>query len=107
MKSSRAGITNPTDIGTKVGGIDFNGYGTPGYKAQAFNTTAEKRMREELKNTGGDWFNAASLDSDGQQSVSRRSGSKSPARKAASAMIAKIPLVLSRHIAKAWYPDSC
>ena len=31
-------------------------------------------------------------------------GSKSSARKAASAQIAKIPLALSRHIAQAWYP---
>lgn len=31
-------------------------------------------------------------------------GSKSNARKRSSAMIAKIPLVLSRHIAAAWYP---
>ena len=28
-----------------------------------------------------------------------------PARKAASAMIAKIPLVLSRHIARVYHPD--
>lgn len=32
-------------------------------------------------------------------------GSKSPARKAASAMIAKIPLVLARHIAASWKPS--
>ena len=31
--------------------------------------------------------------------------SKSPARKAASAMIAKIPLTLSRHIARCWKPQ--
>lgn len=31
--------------------------------------------------------------------------SKSSGRKAASAHIAKIPLTLSRHIARAWYPD--
>jgi hypothetical protein len=54
--------------GRKVGGIDFNGYGTPGYKAQAFNTTAQKRI-------GG-------------------------TRKFASAMIAKIPAPLARHIAR-------
>lgn len=40
------------------------------------------------------------------QDGAARHGSKSPARKAASAMIAKIPLVLSRHIAKAWYPHA-
>ena len=44
---------------------------------------------------GGDWF------SDG---ISLTTGSKSPARKAASAMIAKIPLPLSRHIAASWRP---
>lgn len=49
---------------------------------------------------GGDWFNAASLDGDGQQSISRRSGSKSPARKAAAARIAKIPFPLAQWIAR-------
>lgn len=47
---------------------------------------------------GGDWFNQS------QPSISRLTGSKSPARKFASAMIAKIPLLLSRHIAKTLYP---
>ena len=47
---------------------------------------------------GGDWFNSS------QPSISRLTGSKSLARKAASAMIAKIPLVLARHIAHSWYP---
>ena len=45
---------------------------------------------------GGDWFNAS------QPSISRRSSSKSKARKMASAKIAKIPLVLARHVARAW-----
>jgi hypothetical protein len=34
----------------------------------------------------------------------RNHGSKSPQRKAASAMIAKIPLPLARHIAAVYYP---
>jgi hypothetical protein len=34
-----------------------------------------------------------------------RHGSQSTARKAAAAHIAKIPLTLARHIARAWYPD--
>jgi len=42
---------------------------------------------------GGDWFNAS------QPSISRLTSSRSPARKAATAMIAKIPLPLARHIA--------
>src|ERR1700677_1941809 len=49
-------------------------------------------MKEGIKQ-GGDWFNAS------QPSISRMQSSKSPARKHASAMIAKIPLPLSRHIA--------
>ncbi len=47
---------------------------------------------------GGDWFNAA------QPSISRRCSSKSKARKKASALIAKIPLPLSRHIATTFHP---
>jgi site-specific DNA-cytosine methylase len=49
---------------------------------------------------GGDWFNASST------SMSRLYGSKSPQRKMASAMIAKIPLPLSRHIASTFHPRS-
>lgn len=49
---------------------------------------------------GGDWFNAS------QPSISRQCSSRSKARKRASAMIAKIPLVLSRHIAASWYPQA-
>jgi C-5 cytosine-specific DNA methylase len=47
---------------------------------------------------GGDWFNAD------QPSISRMTSSKSPARKAASAMIAKIPFALARHIAATYAP---
>lgn len=47
---------------------------------------------------GGDWFNSE------QPSISRLTGSKSKARKAASAEIAKIPFTLARHIAWAWKP---
>lgn len=40
----------------------------------------------------------------GVKSEMRNHSSKSPARKAASAMIAKIPLTLSRHIAAIYRP---
>jgi len=108
----------------KVGGIDFDGYGTPHYKPVAFNGTAEARLRESIKNSGGSWFN---IGSPGQKITNRNpvhalSGikgsqgyerdhpqafgwkkpgttSKGPARKFASAMIAKIPLPLSQYIA--------
>jgi len=48
---------------------------------------------------GGDWFSAGA-----DCSEQRRHGSKSTARKAASAAIAKIPFALARHIARAWKP---
>lgn len=40
----------------------------------------------------------------GESELSRRTGSKSKARKAASAKIAKIPEPLARHIARVYYP---
>ena len=46
---------------------------------------------------GGTWWHD-------EGSISRTTGSKSPARKAASAMIAKIPFALSRHIAEVYRP---
>src|SRR5262245_51068130 len=97
--------------------------------------------RDDIKNTGGSWFNVAhnttsgkgqnpdgrmrndprddpAIISEGRKGyasgagnlgksvVSRTTSSRSPARKAASAMIAKIPVVLARHIARSWYPDA-
>ncbi len=59
--------------------------------------TALTNRAEGIK-SGGDWFN------DSQPSISRLTRSKSPARKMASAMIAKIPFVLSSHIARSWHP---
>ena len=52
---------------------------------------------EGVKN-GGDWFNSS------QPSSARSCLSKSNARKAASAQIAKIPIVLARWIASAYFP---
>jgi hypothetical protein len=48
---------------------------------------------------GGGWFGKGN-----DMSLMRQHNSKSNARKAASAMIAKIPLPLARHIAKVWKP---
>jgi hypothetical protein len=55
-------------------------------------------MKDGIKQ-GGDWFNAD------QPSISRMCNSKSKARKAASAAIAKIPFVLAQHIARYWKPQ--
>lgn len=51
---------------------------------------------------GGDWFAEARKGGKGGTSASY--GSKSPQRKAASAMIAKIPAPLARHIAVTFWP---
>lgn len=67
------------------------------------------RLPVGTKNTGGSWFN---IGSPGQKEVNRnpvhdrvkRGGSKSNARKAASAAIAKIPEALARHIAQVYRP---
>lgn len=69
-------------------GIKSDGGGGPG-----FNVTAAQRFREGTKN-GGDWFGSGE-----NCSLQRRQSSSSNSRKAASAIIAKIPLPLSRHIA--------
>jgi len=88
--------------------------------------------RHAIKNDGGSWFAKAhnTTSGKGQNPVGRRTtrndprdgvkhhgsgavwfdtgpasrSSRSNTRKQASAMIAKIPLVLSRHIARAWLP---
>ena len=81
----------------KVAGLDWSKHGTPGYKAQGFSVTAAQRFRQEQEGLkqGGDWFGAGE-----SMSMSRRFGSKSDSRKAASAQIAKIPFALAQHIAR-------
>lgn len=104
----------------------WSDYGKPGYKATAFNGQAERNLIDEgghkipvysdprrnggkgmhltsphgnsegLK-IGGDWFSDP-------KSTCRKHGSKSSARKAASAQIAKIPFPLSQHIASVYKP---
>jgi C-5 cytosine-specific DNA methylase len=86
------------------------------------------RNRDDIKNTGGSWFNIAHNTTSGKgrnpdgrkttkdglggyggnfgwdDSPMRRGNSKSPSRKFTSAMIAKIPLPLSRYIAATFRP---
>jgi hypothetical protein len=112
----------------KVGGFSWSDYGKPGYKAIAFNGEADKRIREGTKNTGGSWFGVAHNTTSGKgknpdgrndprdgikiggdwfsdsTTPLRRERSKSSKRKAASALIAKIPFELSQWIARAWLP---
>jgi hypothetical protein len=77
---------------TKNNGGSWFNIGSPGQKE-----TNRNPVHDHIKQ-GGDWFNAS------QPSISRMCGSKSSARKAASAAIAKIPFALAQHIAKSWKP---
>ena len=91
---SPAHWTNPEKhyFGRKVSGIDWGKYGKPGYKAAGFNSTAAQRYREGIKQEGSGeiWFDT------GIACLPSHSNS----RKAASALIAKIPFPLARHIAR-------
>lgn len=120
----------------KVGGLDWSKHGTPGYRegpGRHFNDTAikntggswfavahntesgkgqnpVKRNRNDPRNQslprtdgikcGGDWFDGS------EPSQMRRHKSNSPKRRMASAMIAKIPLPLARHIAQVYRPST-
>lgn len=118
-------------VGVKVAGLNWSGSDEPGYKAQAFNSTAEKRLNGRKVNNHiaensppgvgkTSWFHGNTKHElrDGVKvALSGRAwfteglgkvSSRSSARKAASAQIAKIPFELSRHIAS-WYrpEDTC
>ena len=71
------------------------------------------REGKAIKNDGGSWFNIAHNTTSGHgrnpdgrkgERSPNRCRSKSSARKAASAHIAKIPYDLARHIARCWKP---
>lgn len=79
----------------KVPGFRFDGSG------RIFQTAS---VHESGRKQGGDWFAEARKGGAGGTSASY--GSKSPERKAASAMIAKIPEPLARHIAATYWPRS-
>ncbi len=73
----------------------------------AHNTTsghAKNPVNDPVKGANGGWFNDLKRAGKGETGYLSRSGSKSPARKAASAHIAKIPFPLAYHIGLAWLP---
>lgn len=71
----------------------------PGFRFDASDKSFQSAEAAECGiKCGGDGFNAD------QPSISRLTSSKSPARKAAAAIIAKIPLPLARHIARVFRP---
>ncbi len=89
----KAGITHRND-----GSTNFHGAKVPGFR---FDGSCKSFQSASVEHTGvkvgGDWFSDP-------ESTCRKHGSKSPARKMASAMIAKIPMPLSRHIARSFKP---
>ena len=77
--------------GVKVGGSGAAWWREP--------LQAKRREATAIKN-GGDWFGSGE-----NCSEQRKHGSKSSSRKAASAMIAKIPFALAQHIARTFKPQ--
>ena len=110
----------------KVGGLDWSKWQEPDYRTSG----AGGCFRDSAtKNAGGSWFNIAHNTTSGvgrnpvhelnergvksftpqgqplgQNEAARKYGSQSPQRKMASAMIAKIPERLARHIARVYRP---
>lgn len=112
----------------KVGGVDWSKYGRPDYKTSG----AAGCFRDSaIKNSGGSWFGIAhnttsgkGCNPDGRNDPrdgpkiggrwfgkygdlnhTTRTASRSTKRKAASALIAKIPFELARHIAWVYHPS--
>jgi hypothetical protein len=107
-------MPKPLNLGRKHHGDCFNDPTWPG-KQGGVKTVGHVNQRDGHSHTrhltnqsesegvkqhgsGREWFA-------GDGKISRLTSSKSTSRKAASAAIAKIPLVLARHIAKSWYPE--
>jgi hypothetical protein len=117
-----------TNNHTKVGGFTWSDYGKPNYVPRAFNGEATKVPSFRFDGSGRSfqtasvrrtapgnsvrftsrdcgierqrWFNDGPRTSESLASLS----SNSPSRKAASALIAKIPFPLARHIAESFRP---
>jgi hypothetical protein len=92
-----------TSSAVKVGGFSWSDFGKPDYVPRAFNGEATKVPGFRFNGSGAS-FQTASVHQYGggfgwDGSQMRQGNSKSPARKAASAMVAKIPLPLARHVA--------
>lgn len=129
---SQGALNNPRD-GHKVG-ISWSKSG-PGNPGKSFDGTAAMQMTDGYESHGMNWFNRelkgqdftriagkqAGIKHGGdcfndpswpgkqggvKQHKSGRTSSKSSARKAASAAIAKIPIDLARHIARTYRPDA-
>ena len=105
----------PPDHPKHVPGLAFNGHAAralaEGVKAGDRNKGRANGGHEwttgfdvHVKGAGDGWFNDAKRKGGSETGRLSQSGSKSSARKAASAMIAKIPFVLASWIAQSYYP---
>lgn len=95
--NARPHLTNPAEHGRKVT-MNFHEHEKTGKPGRSFQSAAVAEMGVE---EGGDWFGSGA-----NCSLQRRASSKSNARKAASAIIAKIPFPLANWIAKAYKPKA-
>lgn len=102
----------PLTVKNKVPGFRFDGSGRSFQSAAVRHTAIKVPTLDGRKSDGGSWFGNYALMKEGIKQrgsgrewfagdgkISRLTSSKSPARKRASALIAKIPLPLSRHVA--------
>jgi hypothetical protein len=87
------------DSAIKNNGGSWLKIGSPGQKETGRNPVHQYRVSED--GVKGFTPNGERL---GENRLGRSSWSTSPARKAASAMIAKIPFELARHVAQSWKP---
>lgn len=106
-----------THKGVKVPGMDWSKFGEPGYKAVALNDhrhiSAAWRSKSfataeamGIKQSGISGTRANGKGDRWFQDGAARSGSKSMARRMASAKIAKIPFPLAQHIAQVYRAES-
>lgn len=79
-------------------GQNPDGRKLPGFRFDGSGRSFQSASVEGMKGSGGSWFYD-------NENGARYKNSKSPARKAAAAMIAKIPLALARHIAAVYRPE--
>jgi hypothetical protein len=84
--------------GLKVPSMNFHDHEKTGKPGRSFQSAAADGQNDDGIKKGGDWFSE-------YMSLHRHFSSKSPARKAESAQIAKIPYALSLHIAEIYWPE--
>lgn len=100
-------LTNQRESdGLKVSGLNWSKHGQPGYKPKGFNVTNAQRYRDDVKGLGLGSTSCGQGAGNRHPNDPRNLWSGSDSRKAASAMIAKIPLPLSRWIAKSYRPTA-